>query len=82
MVAFDHVCYTLAALHPGLDQLGKHLEDPLAGARALLLKNGRGYATKPQPKVGRLPGPPPLLKIHGFNLWSEWFGFYWIDGVV
>jgi len=75
VIALDHVCDALAALHPGLDQFGKHLEDSLARARALLLDNGWSDTAEFKPKVVLLPGPPPLLKIHRLYFWSEWFGF-------
>jgi hypothetical protein len=79
VIALDHVGDTFAALHPGLDQLGKHLEDTLAGACALLLENGWGDAAELESKVGLFPVPPPLLKIHGLYLWGERLGF---DGPV
>ena len=75
MIAFDHVCNPLAALHPGLNQLGKHLEDSLARARALLFENGWGDASELEPEVVLLPVPPPLLKILGLYLWSKGLGF-------
>jgi hypothetical protein len=75
VIAFDHVRDTLAALHPGLDQLGKHLEDSLARACALLLENGWGDAAELEPKVVLLPIPPPLLKIHRLHFWRERLGF-------
>ena len=39
VIAFDHVCDALTALHPQLDQLGKYLEDSLARACTLLFEN-------------------------------------------
>ena len=79
MIALDHVCYTLAALHPGLHQLGEHLEDPLAWTGALLLQDGWGYAAEFESKVALLPVPPPLLEIHSLNFRTERLVF---DGCV
>jgi len=75
MVALDHVCNPLAALHPGLNKLGKHLQNSLTRARALLLENGWGDAAELESKVILLPVPPPLLKIHDFHFRTKWFGF-------
>ena len=50
VIAFDHVCDTLTALHPGLDELGKHLEDLLAGASAMLFENWWGDAAELESK--------------------------------
>ena len=63
MIAFDHICNPLAALHPGFDKLGEHLEDSLARARALLLEDVWGDVAELELKVVLLP-VPPLLKIH------------------
>ena len=79
MVPLDHVRDPLAALHPRLDQLGKHFEDPLARAHALLFEDGWGDTAELEPKVVLLPVPPPLLKIHGLHFRTEWFDF---DGGV
>ena len=75
VVALDHIGDTLAALHPGLDELSKHLEDSLARASALLLEDGWGNAAKLESEVILLPVPPPLLKIHSLHVWSKRLGF-------
>ena len=62
VIALDHVCNLLAALHPGFDKLGEHLEDSLARARALLLEDVWGDVAELELKVVLLP-VPPLLKI-------------------
>ena len=74
VISFDHICDTLAALHPRLDQLGEHLEDPLAGATRLL-ENGGSDTTELEPKVVPLFVPPPLLEIHHLYFWRERLGF-------
>ena len=51
VIVFDHVCDMLAALHPGLDELGKHLEDSLARASAMSFENWQGNATELKLKV-------------------------------
>ena len=71
----DHVCDALAALHPRLDQLGKHLEDSLTGACALLLENGWCNSAELELEVVPLPIPPPLLKIRSLHFRSKRFGF-------
>lgn len=63
VIALDHVGDALAALHPGFDKLGKHLEDSPARARGLLLENEWGNAAEPKSRVVLLP-ISPLLKIH------------------
>ena len=74
MIALDHVCDTFTALHPRLDQLGKHLEDSLAGASALLLEDRWGDAAKLESKIVLLSVPPSLLKIHGLHFRRKRFG--------
>ena len=79
VVPFDHVRNTLTTLHPRFDQLGEHLENPLAGASALLPENGRGDTAKLEPKVVLLSVPPPLLEIQAFHFWRKGLGF---DGSI
>lgn len=74
MISFDHDCNTLAALHPRLDQLGEHLEDPLAGATGLL-ENGGSDTAELEPEIVSLLVPPPLLEIHNLHFWRERLGF-------
>ena len=58
VITLDHVCDMLAALHPRLNQLGKHLEDLLTGACALLPENWWCDSTELEPEVVL-----PMLKI-------------------
>ena len=74
MILFDHDCNTLAALHPRLDQLGEHLEDPLAGATSLLLENGGSDTVELETEVISLLVPPPP-EIDNLHLWRERLGF-------
>ena len=69
----------LIALHPGLNELSKHLKDSLARTHTLPLEDGWGNATELESEVVLLSIPHPLLEIHSLHVWSKRLGF---DGCI